>query len=278
MRERSVSAHGDQRIVVEPVPRAAVLAPWWNSWLIGACSGDDLIDAMAAFGRHVVVDQSGHPEQLIVGLGQLRSASARPIADSSSCSPPTARVVLPVPGDPLGLPGPATFNQLAVQAGQAVVLDGTATALVPTASANTTVWTVHPVDPDHGTSAAIAADEATRAIKSAMLEATETLASLGPLDNRDEAGRRLRSIDDALTLLRLPASLPRERVATALSAVRVLAIVQVATASQHARATRSEQDAAAGSLLELARTARHALAAACNARQSLTQGVANSRR
>ncbi|MEI6621455.1 MAG: hypothetical protein WCP28_06080 [Actinomycetes bacterium] len=269
MRERSVSTRGDQRIVVEPVPRAAVLAPWWNCWVIGACSADDLIDAMAGFGRHHVVDVRARTEPLIVGLAQLRAAGRAPMAGETIGRPALARVVLPVPGDPLGLPGPTTFNQLAVQAGQSVVLESTATALIPNTAAGSTLWTTHAVDPDRHTAAAVDPSEASRAIAQAMLQATQTLGALGPLDSRDEVGRSLHDLDRALELLRLPPSLPPGQARTATTAARVLGIVSIAAASQRSATTGFGQDQVTDSLLSLARTARHTLAAACNAPQTL---------
>jgi hypothetical protein len=54
------------------------------------------------------------------------------------------RVVVPGPGDPAGLAGPAAFNTAALDAGSAVVLGGVGLGLVPTYDARTVIWRLQP--------------------------------------------------------------------------------------------------------------------------------------
>lgn len=102
-----------------PVPRSAQLTGWGNAWLAGLVGLDDVIS-------RVQECLGGHPaphtvagEPLALGLGRLRAAGATRL-----------RLVLPVAGDPTGLPGPAQVNQDAIVAGEAVVVVGPAPPLV----------------------------------------------------------------------------------------------------------------------------------------------------
>ena len=58
-----------------------------------------------------------------------------------------ASLALPVAGDLLGLRGPGEFNTLAVDAGEAIVLDGIHLGLVPGLDARTVVWRARPAEP-----------------------------------------------------------------------------------------------------------------------------------
>ncbi|WP_131766287.1 hypothetical protein [Candidatus Protofrankia californiensis] len=94
-------------------PRSGALTGWGNAWLAGLVSTDEAITE--------ILEGSGGPgaphtidgEGLALGLGRLRTVGARRL-----------RLVLPVPGDVSGLPGPAETNQEALAAGEAVVVLG----------------------------------------------------------------------------------------------------------------------------------------------------------
>jgi hypothetical protein len=88
-----------------------VLTGWGNAWLAGLVGLDDVITRVQhALGGapHTIGD-----DPLVLGLGALRAAGAERL-----------RLVLPVPGDVSGLPGPADANRDALAAGEAVVVLG----------------------------------------------------------------------------------------------------------------------------------------------------------
>ncbi|MBX6387807.1 MAG: hypothetical protein IRZ08_02195 [Frankia sp.] len=94
-----------------PTPRSGVLTGWGNAWLAGLVGFDDLLTRVQqalGTGQHVL---GGEP--LLLGLGALRSAGAERF-----------RLVLPVPGDISGLPGPPEVNGDALAAGEAVLVIG----------------------------------------------------------------------------------------------------------------------------------------------------------
>ena len=116
--------------------RSGVFAAWASAWLAGEAAYDDVV-------ARVTGDDEPHR---VTGLpvGQASpgapagSHEARPVADVPlgwvlpvlrERSPDGVSAVLPVPGDPRGLPGPGPFTAAALAAGEAVVARGI--ALVP---------------------------------------------------------------------------------------------------------------------------------------------------
>jgi hypothetical protein len=88
-----------------------VLTGWGNAWLAGLVGADDVLTHVRqalGSGRHTLGGES-----LLLGLGALRAAGADRL-----------RLVLPVPGDVSGLPGPPAANADALAAGEAVLVIG----------------------------------------------------------------------------------------------------------------------------------------------------------
>jgi hypothetical protein len=112
---------------LSPGPRSGALTAWGNAWLAGLSSLDDLLTEVAdeVCGHGAPHTLSGEP--LALGLGTLRQAGARGL-----------RLVLPVPGDVSGLPGPPAANADALAAGEAVLVLGAdrPLMLVPTVTAH----------------------------------------------------------------------------------------------------------------------------------------------
>jgi hypothetical protein len=133
--------------VVVP-PRSALLAAWGSAWLAGETGLEEAVARVAASDAASSVTGLG-PDDLPVerALPRLRADGVTRL-----------RVVLPAPGDPLGLPGPGALTAAALDAGEAVLAvrdDGSGAGLVPTVTEHgsalegtvTTVrWTAHPVD------------------------------------------------------------------------------------------------------------------------------------
>jgi hypothetical protein len=168
-------------------------------------------------------------------------------------------VALPAAGDPVGLAGPAAFNAEAVDAGEAVLLDGAGLGLVPTQVGAGVFWQVSraqaPPPADLG--------EADRDLRAVLREAADTLAALDVARWRPE-------VADALLNLRrsgspdLPPGMDPRAVALLTTAARCLVIVDLARRTEGAVATAHEADARAAGLRPLDRAARRALAAACS--------------
>lgn len=138
-------------------PRSALLAAWGAAWLAGDASLPQLLERVCAHDdEHVVsgLDPLGAALPLDRAMARVRAAGVVRL-----------RVVLPVPGDLVGLPGPGAFTTAAVTAAEGVLAlraDGTGTGLVPEVTAHSSpydgtvtsvTWTAHPVlvtGPDPG--------------------------------------------------------------------------------------------------------------------------------
>lgn len=110
-------------------PRSALLAAWSGAWLAGEAGLPELLKRVTVHDDlHTVTGLAVDDLDLERALARLRAAGVT-----------TLRVVLPAPGDPLGLPGPGPFSTAALDAGEGVVAlrpDGAGTGLVPTVTAH----------------------------------------------------------------------------------------------------------------------------------------------
>jgi len=136
-------------------PRSALLAAWGAAWLAGDASLPELLARVCAHDdEHVVTGLADDGLPLDRAVARLRAAGTSRL-----------RVVLPAPGDLVGLPGPGAFTAAAVTASEGVLFlraDGAGTGLVPTLTAHgspfdgtvtTVAWTAYEVElhgPDPG--------------------------------------------------------------------------------------------------------------------------------
>jgi hypothetical protein len=234
------------------LPRSADLAVWFTAWVAGHVSLDDARDAIVGGeAAHDVVGLPGEtgPVPLIMALGRLRAAGAA-----------AAGLALPTPGDPLGLAGPPAFNADALEAGEAVVLDGTDAGLVPHVVGAGVVWTFQLARsrrqvPDVA--------EADTGLRKAVLGSAETLADL-------DVSRWRPEVADELMALRRTVDLPfpphwdSRAVRLASLAVRCRAIVDLALDDDGGAVTAAEADARRAALAPLDHAARRGLVAACS--------------
>lgn len=247
------------------LPRSAVLALWGNAWLQGSGSLDDAgAHVVGADALHRVVGLPGTDADEPVGLalGRLRAAGVTAL-----------RVVLPEPGDPLGLPGPPAFNADAVARGECAITvapPGAPTwALLPTAApsdqGDVVRWDVVEVGPSAHPHGLPTLSEAERALADAVREATERLQQLDVARGREELADRLRRVERDVSRLVLPDGLGARAQRAIVQAARLLGILDVAASTDGAAVTAAEAVARAETLRPLRAAARHALCAACSA-------------
>lgn len=160
-------------------PRSALLGCWASAWLAGDATLGDLVARVTAEDdRHEVGGLGRDALPLGPAVGQLRAAGVT-----------TLRVVLPVPGDVLGLPGPGPFSTAALAASEGLLAlrgDLTGYGLVPTLTVHgspfdgtvtTVAWTAYALDlplPDVGPWLA----EAEHDLRRGLVEATGELQAL----------------------------------------------------------------------------------------------------
>jgi hypothetical protein len=142
---------------VSTPPRSALLATWAAAWAAGEVGLPDAVERVSAHDDlHTVsgLDLLDDRMPLERAIGSLRAGGVT-----------RWRVVLPVPGDLVGTPGPGAFTDAALAASEGVLAlreDGLGTGLVPALSVHgsefdgtvtTVAWTAFPVHqggPDQG--------------------------------------------------------------------------------------------------------------------------------
>ncbi len=228
------------------LPAAAVLAAWLEACRQGHAGPDELADAVRGEDpRHLV---AGLCEGGTLELQSLPALLAGPLS-----------LALPASGDPLGLGGPSSFNQAALEAGQAVVAGGV--GLVPTVDARTVVWTAFRAEPVPWVDERETAAE----LRTTLAEVTRRLVDLDVASWQPE-------IPDLLLNLRHRAPLPlppgydARRVETTERAVLCLDILELARSDEGGAVSSHEIDQRRRALADLDRAARRALVGACAAR------------
>lgn len=233
------------------LPRSADLAVWFTAWGAGHASLDDARDAIVgADAAHDVVGLPGEPEPvpLILALGRLRAAGAV-----------AAGLALPVPGDPLGLGGPAEFNADALEIEEAVVFDGLDAGLVPHVAGAGVVWGYHPAAsrrqvPD--------VPEADTTLRQTLVAAANALADLDVARWRPEVADELTALRRTSDV-RFPPHWSPRAVRLASLAMRCRTIVDIALDDDGGTVSSTQADARRAVLAPLDHAARRALVAAC---------------
>jgi hypothetical protein len=235
------------------LPASARLVAWGNAALRGAASLDDVTDAVAQGGlAHRVAGMPGEAEPvgLALALGRLRAAGITGL-----------RLALPVPGDPAGLPGPAAFNERAVEAGEAVLTVGsTSLALLPDGRA---AWQAYDVRPAPVTVPSVA--EAEQALRHELRESTEELLRLDLARWHPEVADLFGDLNGRPVDPALPAAYPARAHRLLHLAQRVGAIVTLAEDTDGAAVTSGEIALRSTVLTRLQTAVRRGFEAACNA-------------
>jgi hypothetical protein len=243
--------------------RSTRFVVWARAWRAGAVSYDDVADETEAGEEHLVADAPGTWTDI-----PLREA----VRSLSKLPPDEIRLVLPVPGDPRGLPGPGPFTGVALDAGEAVVAGDL--GLVPQVRLHTSgsgdtfgivVWQVYPLSEVPGPTGEPDAAEAEADLSTALTESTAALTRLDVAAWRPElagALADLRRPDNATVLP--PGFSPRARRLFARASVldRVLALAAEVAPGGAVNGFEAQQREEA--LRPLTTACRRALVAACN--------------
>lgn len=250
-----------------PVRRSARFATWVRAWRAGLVPHDDAAVEIASGEEHVVGDAPGAWTDVTLAEG---------ISALSKLHPDEVRLVLPVPGDPRGLPGPGEFTGAALLSGEGVVAGRL--GFVPEVRSHTsgsgvtfeTVrWRAYPL-PETAVAARPldepSAAEAEAELSAALATTTRELAKLDVAQWRPE-------LAGAITALRRPDGNtdlppgydPRARRLYARASVldRVLALAE--HAAPGGAVTGYEARRRDDALRPLVTACRRALVAACNA-------------
>jgi hypothetical protein len=238
---------------VRELSPAGRLAAWGGAVLSGQVSPDVAADEVAGphDAAHRVVGLPGeeHAVNLPYALGRLRSLGVTGL-----------RLVLPVPGDATGLPGPPAFNERAVGCGEAVVTTGTVRLGLLAESRGT--WSVH--DVGDGGAVPLHLTDAARDLTRVMREATELLVRLD-LGRWDPAAAEALADRSRPVRPGLPMSADPQAQTVLLQGLRLAAIVELARRADGAGVTAAEMTARTDALRDLDRAARRAVEAACSA-------------
>ena len=230
---------------------AARLTVWANALFVGATSLDQAADRIVAGDPpHRVAGLPGenHGVAVSLALGRLRSLGVT-----------SMRLVLPVPGDASGLPGPASFNQLAISAGGAALcLGAPKLGLISEVRASWIVCETHPAP-----LTVLYLEDAERMLRHELRASTEELLRLDVPRWQPEAADLL--ADQRGAERALPACYPPRAVQVLALAQRLEAILAVGSQSEGA-AVNARQMAKRSQVFTRLRTAvRRATEAACNA-------------
>jgi len=282
-------------VVVLALPRSARLAAWGSAVLA---------DAADPFAAIRAVSGDDEPHTVVAGESDDAAVPApAPWDDPATTTtaavpelPPDAglvdlfavlvtlgatgmRLVLPSPGDVLGLPGPPWFNELALEAGECVLVPLAespsrtgALALVPqvtefgteTEPGAMVTWHLYAVRQPRVTDLGSVA-EADQELRLALEAATRELARLDVARWRDDAAARLATIrNGGVEPGLLPPTVPPRSLRVLATAARVRAIVELAGEDDGGSVTGWEVGARTEALRDLDRISRRAVVAAVN--------------
>jgi hypothetical protein len=259
-------------LVLEPA-RSARLAAWGTAVLRGE------VAPVAAI-RAVTGDDEPHLLEIAEGLPvdwPEDSTLVDLFSTLADVGVTGLRVALPRPGDILGLPGPPDFNSAALEAGECVLTeprpDGASWGLVPQITrfgsqwepGAMVTWRVHGVLPRRVSDVGSLA-EAERELREALREATATLAGLDVSTWRDDAAERIAALrTGTLPAGAMPPTAPQRSAAVLATALRVGAIVALASEDDGGAVTLHDADARRQALRGLDGVTRRAVTAAVNA-------------
>lgn len=235
------------------LPRSASLSLWLRACLRGEVGADDFSSAV----------RGSDPQHLVVGWPER--ADPVPLLELPGLvrrlEDPAISVALPIPGDPLGLAGPAAFNADAVEAAEAVVLAGRSgsVGLIPEMDARTVLWQASYADAPH----VLDPGEAARTLRQTLLHATAELVRLDVASWQPEIPDLLLNLSHRPDLP-LPPGVDPIAVEALERSTLCLEIIDLARADDGGAITAHEVAARSRCLTELDLAARRALVAFCS--------------
>jgi len=257
------------------LPRSARLAAWGTAVLTGAAAPDQAIRAVTGDDEPHRVELS---EDLAPGISVPGECGLRELFGVLAGADATGlRLVLPAPGDVLGLPGPPAFNVVALEAGECLLVecadpDAVPLALVPEVVEFGSVWEpgamvtwrLYATNARRITDVGSVAD-ADRELRTALATATQELSRLDVARWREDAADRVAAIrDGGLSRASLPPGTPPRCVHVLSIAARVRAIIALAGEDDGAAVTGHEALRRAEALRGLDAVSRRAVTAAVN--------------
>ncbi|MEU8241975.1 hypothetical protein AB0C07_27290 [Actinoplanes missouriensis] len=243
--------------------RSTRFVTWARAWRAGLVPFDEIADEIADGEEHLVADAPGTWTD--VPLAQALPALAK-------LHPDDIRLVLPVPGDPRGLPGPGELTGAALLAGEVVMTPEF--GVVPEVRRHTSgsgvefetvLWRFMPA-PEHRPVFQMGAAEAEAELTAALGEATAQLTRLDVAQWKPELAGALQALRRPESTATLPPGFdPRSRRLFARASVldQVLALAE--TNAPGGAVNGFEAQARDAALRPLTAACRQALVAACNA-------------
>jgi hypothetical protein len=233
------------------VPAAARVACWLNAFLSGDAPADSVISGLNAGGSaEFALPDGSAPLPAALLLGEIRRWGAV-----------RASLAMPVPGDLVGLGGPADFNADAIDAGLAVVVHGPDIGLVPVTSGRHERWRGAAAAPPTYLPDVATADAA---LRTAVRETADRLVDLDVAAWGPDVADALMNLRSTSSFV-VPMWFASTRAAqAAVAALRILAVAEVAERIDSGPLTAAEAAARRDALRPLAAAARQALVAACS--------------
>lgn len=200
--------------------RSGPLAAWTAAWFQGQIGPDEVVDA-------VTIDDAPH---LVSGLGldlvPLRDVLAKWRRETAS-----VRLVLPVPGDVRGVPGPAEFRDAALEVGEAACggslgIVPEVTEHYPSSAPPTVVWHAYVIDA--GASDYVQLGDVQHDLAGAIRDATTALLAADVAGGAGDMTDALRGARHAGEDLNLPPGFPPRAVALLAQAERMQAVLDLA--------------------------------------------------
>ncbi|MCW2658565.1 MAG: hypothetical protein JWR06_2758 [Jatrophihabitans sp.] len=207
------------------VVRSGPLAAWTSAWLVGQVSLDQVIDAVTG---------SDLPHQ-VVGLADVgdESVPLRDLLVMWRRSGGPVQMVLPVPGDVRGVPGPMEFRGAALDAGEAVAAPGLGVVpevidYAPSSAPSSVLWQVFAVEP--GPPDELSVGEAQYDLTTAIRDSASALSAADVARSPDDIADTLPGARRAGEYLNLPPGFPSRAVALLAQAERLQAVLDLAQA------------------------------------------------
>lgn len=257
-------------IVDGPPPRSALLAAWGSAWLAGDAGLPELVQRVTAH----------DDDASVVGLDPAALPLDRAVARIRAAGVTRMRLVLPAPGDMLGMPGPGPFTAAALQASEAVLAlrpDGTGIGLVPTVTAHgspydgtvtTVTWTGHPVAMSPADPGPFLPD-AEHDLRRGVVEAAQRLTDLDVARWRPDLAGALQDLRKqaraGIDEDELPAGYPPRARQVLVQARQLSGVLSLATADAGGAVDTRETAGREATLRDLSRLVRRARVAAYNA-------------